>query len=220
MDAIVIVLLFQAFALLPASLAILFFYAYPAFTGILALAITREAIGGPKIIALLLSALGLILLLQSSLADLNPLGIILALGAAIAKALYLIYSPRVLREVPQLTLASWLFIGSTVVYGVIGAALGQLQFDLTLTGWGYIGVLSIFSTVVATIAMVNGLKLIVPTLAAIIHTLEPLVTAILAYLVFGELLNNVQIMGAGLILLAIIFPHLAKRPKSLDKQTA
>jgi drug/metabolite transporter (DMT)-like permease len=46
-----------------------------------------------------------------------------------------------------------------------------------------------------------------PTTASILATVEPLVTVLLAFLVFGERLGPVQILGGSLVLAAVLVLH-------------
>jgi len=203
---IVAALLFQAFALLPASLAIMLLYAYPSFTAVLSFLINGEVLSKEKILALALSALGLVLLLWSSWDYVNLTGVFCALGAALVNSFYLIYSPKMLRQTHQLTLSSWLFLGSALFYWAVSLLSGNLTLDFQASTWLYLLGLGLISTVLATLALVYGLPFTGPTQAAIICTLEPPVTVLLAYLVFREVLTGVQVLGALLVLLAVVLP--------------
>ncbi|ATW26556.1 DMT family transporter [Candidatus Formimonas warabiya] len=205
---VIALLLFQSFALLPATMAIMFFYAFPVLTGLLAFLVDGERLAKVKICALVISACGLILLLWTSWEKLNMWGAVLALIAASANALYMIYLPKLLKTVHQVTVITWFFVGSTVFFGFLGLFSGALDFHFALSGWVYLAGLSLISTATATLALIYGLPLVGPTLAAIINTLEPPCTAFLAYWVFGEKLTGWQIIGALLVLSAVLLPQL------------
>lgn len=219
--ASVAAMLFEAFALLPASLAIMFLYAYPSLTGILSYFIDKERLSREKILALALSALGLVLLLWSSWNNVSVLGVFLALGAAFANSFYLIYSPKILKRVSELSLLSWLFLSCSIFYWATGLLSGSISFDFSSNAWFYLIGLGLISTAAATLALIYGLPLIGATRAAIVNTLELPFTAFLAFLVFEEVLTPVQFAGALLILLAVIIPQIPKRkvkaPKRHDK---
>lgn len=200
--------LYQAFALLPASLAIMFFYAYPALTGILAFLITREKINLTRSLALLISGCGLILLLWSSFENISMTGVLVALTAALLNALYLIFVPKMLDQVHQLTFLSWIFVTSAIFYTSLGVFSGTISFQFSLSGWFFLMSLSLIATAAATMAQIYGLRLTGPVLTGIIFTLEPPVTAILAFLIFGETLKGWQLVGVALILLAVLLPQI------------
>jgi drug/metabolite transporter (DMT)-like permease len=49
-----------------------------------------------------------------------------------------------------------------------------------------------------------GLKRVGPTTASILSTVEPVVTVILAFLVFGELLGPLQLLGGAFVIAAVL----------------
>jgi drug/metabolite transporter (DMT)-like permease len=49
-----------------------------------------------------------------------------------------------------------------------------------------------------------GLTRVGPSAASILSTLEPVVTVVLAFAVFGESFNGAQLVGAALVLSAVI----------------
>lgn len=212
-------LVYMSFNIMPASLAIMFLYAYPAFTGILAFAIQNEKLGSGKIGALIFSGVGLVVLLWGSWNGIIYSGVLMALGAALSYAVYLIFLPGLLTRVHQLTFSAWLFSVSAVVYTLIGLFIGNLDFHFAPVGWLYLVLTSLISSVAATLALFYGLPLVGPTHAAIILTLEPPITAVLGYLVFDERLSAVQLIGAILILFGVVFPHLIKTRDTKNQVT-
>lgn len=210
------VLLFKAFALLPASMAILFFYAYPALTGIIAYLVNREKLSRIKSLALMMSACGLVLLLWSSITELDMFGVFLCLGAALSNAFYLIILQKVLTKIHQISFITWIFGISTIFFTLYGLFSGTLDFSFSFSGWFYLACLSFVSTAAATLALMYGLPQVGPTLTAIVGTLEPPVTALLAFIVFGETLQGWQIIGAFLVLVAVLLPQI--KIKSVHKE--
>ena len=60
------------------------------------------------------------------------------------------------------------------------------------------------ATVIPVATFLAGLERIGPTNASMLSTLEPVVTVLLAGLIFGERLETITILGGGLILVAVI----------------
>ena len=56
-----------------------------------------------------------------------------------------------------------------------------------------------------------GLRRIGSTTASILATVEPLVTVLLAFLVFGETLQGAQLVGGALVLAAVPTQHARRR---------
>jgi drug/metabolite transporter (DMT)-like permease len=60
------------------------------------------------------------------------------------------------------------------------------------------------STVAAVSLFFAGLKRVGPTTASILSTVEPVVTVLLAFLLFGELLGSLQLVGGALVVAAVV----------------
>jgi drug/metabolite transporter (DMT)-like permease len=75
---------------------------------------------------------------------------------------------------------------------------------VTPAGFGWLAAIAILSTVGAITLFFAGLRRVGPTPAAVLSTVEPVVTIGLAVPVFGESLTAVQLAGAGLVLAAVL----------------
>jgi drug/metabolite transporter (DMT)-like permease len=71
-------------------------------------------------------------------------------------------------------------------------------------GWGVIAAIVVLATVVPVVTFLAGLRRIGATNAAMLSTLEPVVTVLLAALLLGEILKPVTLLGGALILAAVI----------------
>jgi drug/metabolite transporter (DMT)-like permease len=109
--------------------------------------------------------------------------------------------------------------GAAVSLVTGSAVLGELRPGaLTSAGWGWLGSLAIVSTVVAIGLFFAGLRRLGPTGASILSTLEPVVTVLLAFLVFGETLTAVQVLGGALVIAAVPVLALAGREGSAGRR--
>jgi drug/metabolite transporter (DMT)-like permease len=205
--------LFKAIEILPASLAVLFFYSFPAFTGLFDYLIKGEKLSRQKIFALLISFCGIFLLQFNSVGTIPVMGIVYAVGAALVNSLFMVLSPIVLKEVHELTVTSWMLMCSAIFYLIVGGFTGSLSYNLSLPGWSYLVLLALISTSAANITLIYGLGAIGSTTAAIVQTLEPVVTATLAFIVFGERLQGWQVFGAVLVIIAVLIPQLRENLK-------
>ena len=103
-----------------------------------------------------------------------------------------------------MALAALVCSGAAVTLTAGSAALGELRpGDVTAAGWGWLGCLAAVSTVGAISLFFAGLERVGPTSASILATIEPVVTVMLAFLVFGERLGAVQLAGGALVLTAV-----------------
>ena len=101
---------------------------------------------------------------------------------------------------PQL-LAALVCTGAAATLTAGATLLGELRpGDLTIAGWSWLACLAVVSTVAAIGLFFAGLRRVGPTTASILSTAEPLVTVLLAMLVFAEMLGAVQLLGGALVL--------------------
>jgi drug/metabolite transporter (DMT)-like permease len=87
--------------------------------------------------------------------------------------------------------------------GVLMIANGP-HLPATGAGWVIIGSMALVATVLPVVTFLAGLERIGPTNAAMLSTLEPVVTVALAAWLLGEMLKPVTLLGGGLILVAIL----------------
>jgi len=197
---------FAALERIDASLLALILYTYPAMVAGAALAIGRERLNGRKVASLLLASSGLVLVLAGAGAGaLDPLGAALGLGAAMIYTTYILVSERVVARVRPRVLSAIVCTGAAASLLVGTTLLGEFRpGELTAAGWGWLACLAVVSTVGAVSLFFAGLDRVGPTAASILSTVEPVVTVLLAFLVFGEVLGAVQLVGGALVLGAVL----------------
>jgi drug/metabolite transporter (DMT)-like permease len=218
-------LYFSALQRIDASLLSLLLYTFPAIVAAAAVALGRERLDGRKLAALGLASGGLVLVVAGAGAGaLDPLGAALGLGAAVVYSAYILVSDGIAARVAPRVLAALVCSGAAAALAAGSAALGELRpGDLTATGWGWIACLALVSTVGAIGLFFAGLKRVGPTTASILATVEPLVTVLLAFLVFGETLGGVQLAGGALVVAAVLVlqaPRLRMARLDYERSTA
>ena len=211
---------FAALERIDASLLSLLLYTFPAMVAIAAVALGRERLDRRRVSALALASGGGALVVAGAGAGaLEPLGAALGLTAATIYSIYILVSDGIASRVPPLVLSALVCTGAAVSLTVGSLLLGELRpGELTGAGWGWIACLAVISTVGAISLFFAGLRRVGPTTAAILATVEPLVTVMLAFVVFGETLGGVQLLGGGLVLLAVL--ALNARASGLREATA
>jgi len=200
---------FAALDRIDASLLSLLLYTFPAMVAVAAVALGRERIDGRRLAALGLSLGGLVLVLAGAgTGALEPLGIALGLGAAVVYSTYILVSDGIVGRVSAQVLSALVCTGAAASLTVGSALLGDLRpGEVTAGGWGWLACLAGVSTVAAVSLFFAGLDRVGPTIASILSTVEPLVTVLLAFLVFGETLGLVQLAGGALVLAAVPALH-------------
>jgi drug/metabolite transporter (DMT)-like permease len=197
---------FSALERIDVSLLALVLYTFPAMVAVAAVAIGRERVDRRKVLALILSSAGLVLVVAGAGAgSLDPLGVSLALAAAVIYTTYILVGDGVSQRVPARVLSTLVATGAAVSLAGGSAALGELRpGELTAAGWGWLACLAVISTVVSIGLFFAGLRRVGPTAASILSTLEPVVTVGLAFLVFGETLSVAQLGGGALVISALL----------------
>lgn len=173
-----------------------------AFAGPLVLAVLHSR----KIIDVLwvvLAGGGILLLTPITSAELDPLGVILALLCAVLWGLYIILTGRVSKSFPGMSALA-------IAMGV--AALVTLPFGATgalaiFTDWRLIG-LAVFVALLSS-AIPFGLEFIamrtLPTRAlSLLLALEPVAAALVGLVLLGEHLGFREVIGIGLVTIAAI----------------
>jgi drug/metabolite transporter (DMT)-like permease len=197
---------FAALERIDASLLSLLLYTFPAIVAGAAVALGRERMDGRRLAALGLAFGGLGLVVAGAGAGaLDPVGAALGLGAAVVYSTYILVSDGIVARVRPRVLAALVCTGAAASLTVGSALLGELRpGELTAAGWGWLACLAVVSTVASISLFFAGLRRVGPTTASILATVEPLVTVLLAFLVFGETLGVVQVVGGGLVLAAVL----------------
>jgi drug/metabolite transporter (DMT)-like permease len=203
---------FAALERIDAALVALLLYTFPAIVAVSAALLGRERIDARRSTALGLASGGLVLVLAGAGAGaLDPAGTALALGAAVVYSAYLLVGEGVAGRVRPTVLAALVCTGAAFTLTAGSALLGELRpGELSLAGWGWLACLGVVSTVGAIGLLFAGLRRVGATTASIVSTAEPLVTVVLAFLVFGEVLGMVQILGGALVLGGVVV--LSARP--------
>jgi drug/metabolite transporter (DMT)-like permease len=205
---------FAALERIDASLLSLLLYTFPAMVAVAAIALGRERADARRLGALGLASAGLVLVLASAKPGaLDAVGAALALSAAVIYTTYILVSQGVAGRIRPTLLSALVCSGAAVTLTTGSTLLGDLRpGEVTLAGWGWLAGIAVVSTVAAVSLFFAGLKRVGPTTASVLSTVEPVVTVVLAFLVFGELLGTLQLLG-GMLVIAAVLVLARQRPR-------
>lgn len=189
--------------------------AYPLLAVVVAAFLLGEPLGRRGIGALVIAALGLVLLARPGGAHVELLGVLVALGAALSFATYLGLA-RLWADparLPTLTVAFWLLISSMVVSAALQLVVdpGGLVPHLSLKGWAALLWLALPASALPHVLVIATLRRMPASRAAPFLLLMPISGALIAAALLGERLDQIQLGGAGLILLGIAAATLRGR---------
>ncbi|MEO8675719.1 MAG: DMT family transporter, partial [Casimicrobiaceae bacterium] len=202
---------FTALTLAPAGVVALLLYLHPALVALLAAALLHERLTPVKLVALAIALSGMVLTIAPALMTTEGMpagpGIAMGIGFAIAAAvfysLYIVAGAWIGRRVDAFPVSTVVIASAAVLFIAVAGVRGP-QWPQTPEGWAAVVAIALLSTVAAVTLYFAGLKLIGPTRASTLSTLEPLVTVTLAALVLGENITPVQMAGGALILSAVV----------------
>lgn len=204
---------FEALRFAQAGLVALLLYLYPFFVTVLAAMFLRERLTRVKIGALLLCSAGCALTVGGGVGQ--PLGIGLAIGAAMIYSIYIVVGARVSAGVdPRATTlvvcgaASLVLSCAALVRSHAGA---PPHWPAHAGGWLALVAIAVFSTVVAILTFFAGMQRLGAARASMLSTLEPGVTVALAAITLGEKLKPGQLAGGLLILAGVLWLSVRDR---------
>lgn len=127
----------------------------------------------------------------------------MAITAALVYSIYIIVGSNVMRHVSAFQSSTVIFASAGAVYGALTFANGA-NFPQTSSGWLVILGIVLLSTVIPVVTFLAGLERVGPTNAAMLSTIEPIVTVLLATWLFGDKLLPIVLVGGFLILIAVV----------------
>ncbi|MDQ3876892.1 MAG: DMT family transporter [Actinomycetota bacterium] len=190
-------LFFAALSKTSAAVVGLVFYSYPLWTTLIALATGLERFRPRLMAALVLGSAGVITIF--SLPHTALVGPLLALGAAIAVAVYFVIAQMLMTDVPAAAAANYTATGAALSVGVVSLGLHHW---MPIAAVGYAFLLGAI-TVIAFLALYGAIVRIGSAHAAVAQMLEPVTTVLLAALVLDEALTARIGIGAALIVAAL-----------------
>jgi drug/metabolite transporter (DMT)-like permease len=172
--------------------------------------IGRERATRRRVGALALASAGTVLVLLGggSTGALDPAGVGLVFAAALTYAAYILISDRHGTETDPVLLTAMIITAAAVAVGLWTATHRGPHLHVAAQGWEAVSAIAVVSTVVPTAAFLVGLRRIGPATAAIVATLEPVITVVLAVIVFGDHLGPIQLLGGAAVIGAVVLVNL------------
>ncbi len=219
-------------ALNGAAVSTVLAYSSAAFTAVLGWRLFGERLDRIKIAAVLLSLVGCAFVsgaLQSANWQINPLGIITGLLSGLAFAAYsLVGKAASERAIYPWTTLLYTFAsaaGFLLFYNLISAWLpagvgstSLLWLGSSLLGWGVLLLLAVGPTIGGYGLYTVSLGYLPASIANIIATLEPVMTAGLAFLLLNERFTTPQWIGSILIIAGVVLLRLGGDKAALPAQ--
>ena len=197
---------------IPVSVTVLVFFTFPVFVALLVRLIDKVPVTPVKTVSLVAAFAGVALTTGAAPQTLDPLGIGLALVAAIGTAAFIVLGGQITRALGSIGFALIAFTVATVVFGTWIVLTGTLNLPETALGWfGLVG--GSLAFVASILCFFTALRVIETVSATLVANLEPIVAIAIAFVVLDEILTLPQLAGAAIVVAAILLPSLVgKRP--------
>jgi drug/metabolite transporter (DMT)-like permease len=206
-----------------AAVATVIAYSSAGFTAILAYFIFKEKLGLPKILAVILSLSGCVLVsgaYRLEMWQLNPIGVTVGLLSGLLFAAYSLMGKEAARRKlnPWTSLVYSFAFGSVflLIFNLIpmlpgsAGSIHALLPDLPINGWIILIVLALVPTIFGFGLYNMSMNYIPASIANLLATLEPAMTALEAYILLDERMTIPQIIGGLIILSALIVVQFEK----------
>ncbi len=190
------------------SLASILLYSAPAFVALAARVLLGEALTGRKLGLLALTLTGVVLVSQGSGAGVRVSAASLFWGvtAAVSYSSYYLFGKWALERYSPVTIYAF-----ALPFGALGLLPLTNFAPKSPQVWGLLLLLAALSTYAAYGLLYTGLKTAEASRAVLVASVEPVVAALLAALVFGERLGVWGVLGGALILGAALLASLPVR---------
>jgi DME family drug/metabolite transporter len=194
-----------------AALAAVLLYTAPAWVAIMSGLFLGEPMTRVKLIALGMTMAGVVMVSFGQDAGVTVTSGAVAFGllSGFSYALYFIFGKRYLHRYATPTLFLYaLPAGAAAIFPFTDFSVP------TAKGFAACATLAVISTFCAVTVYYMGLKLLEATRAAVVATLEPVVAAVLAYFMFGEVFGWLGYLGSAAIIGAVLLTVTEGRRES------
>ena len=199
-----------AAAYIPAPVAALLFFVYPPLTTLLAAALDRRPPSPARLGATLVAFAGLALMLGVGFAALDWRGVALGLSAGALCAVQVTWVARALARydpvVTMLHMAGVAALCLTLAFLAVGGAPAPTG----AIGWTALAVAATLQAASIPLLYV-ALPVIGPERSGVLNNVQPVATIVVAWLLLGEALGPLQLVGAAMILGGILLMQRAAR---------
>jgi len=201
-----------------ASLERLILFIYPTIVLLLNIVIFKEKINRVQIGALLLTYLGIAIVFAEGLSLTNQsnfvFGGFLIFCCAVTYAIYLVGSGRLLPRLGTMRFTSHAMIFACLTVIIQHGILQQWQ----LAGFApqvylYAFLMAVVATVIPTLLVSEGIRVIGASNASIIGSVGPISTIVMAYIFLGERLGFWQWVGAVVVIGGVVLISLQRKRK-------
>jgi drug/metabolite transporter (DMT)-like permease len=142
---------------------------------------------------------------------LDPVGVMAALGAAVAFAFYNVAAHHILARYDRWIVLLYTTLTASVFWLMVNPPWKVVAAHYSGLQWGFLGVFAVLSVLMPFSFYFAGLQHLEPTRAIVVSCMEPVFSILLAAVLLGEGLRAVQVLGIVVVLAAIVIVQLPER---------
>ncbi len=196
---------FTALSYISSYVVVILLYLHPSFIVMYEIIFLRKKKNSKKILALIVSTLGIILIVWSDNVSISVIGILLSFLSAFFYTFYILgLQEKRTKAMNPIVVTGYILLFSAISFLLKSLFTNTFYLSSSINGILYVVAFSLVSTVFAIFAFCIGVRLIGASRAAIISTLEPVFATILGVTLFEENLTLYSLIGGLLIIVAII----------------
>jgi len=204
--------LYLSFNYISGSLATIVSFTFPAMIVAIEMITKMEPVRLGKILAVVLSMVGMGFIVWTPDMGGNIIGIAFAFGTALCYVVYVMgLSSKTIKKQHSLVVAGYVLLSSAVFNFFRCMISGKPMFAVAPNQLVYVLLLAVVCAFFAILFYCIGLKNISAGNAAIINTFEPVVACILGYVLIGDILTKPMIIGSGMIVLAVLLSNIPQK---------
>jgi drug/metabolite transporter, DME family len=193
--------------------AILLQYIQPVWVSVYAFLFQKEPLSKGKIASLLLAMLGCYFVVggyQFDLLRLNKVGIMSGMASSLFFTFYALYGEKGLKKYDPWTLILYGFGFGTLFYWILISPMKFITGGYSLKMWIAFLYIAVFATLIPFGFYFKGIERVRATRASITATWEPVVAGFAAYIVLGEILYPLQILGGIGVIAAVVLLQIGR----------
>ncbi|MEP6842951.1 MAG: EamA family transporter [Pseudolysinimonas sp.] len=218
---------------LPVGITLLLEYTGVLFVALVGYFVFKEKVKARLWVAICLVLVGMVVVAQIWASTLDPLGVVLALGAAVTLTVYFVIGERQVSATSPLTVAFWTGLFAAAFWAIfsgwwnlspsifvkpidVGGSHGHLDLPLIIP----LASAVVLGSFLPFFLSFSALKHLPATAAGIVASSEVLFAFLVAWLWLGESLQPVQLLGAAVVLVGIVLAQTARVGKVVDAELA
>lgn len=185
----------------------------PVWIFILAVIHLKERATWRRVVGITVATTGIMAIMWSGLAEFGQeylWGDVIIVVSVIAWGYYTVLGKRLVQKYGALRMTAYSLTIGSAAYLPFGAYFA-VQYDYsqaTLAAWGSVAYMAIGLSVVVYVLWYWLLKYLEATRIAVYHNIQPIIAAAVAYLVLGESLSAVFLVGGAVVIAGVIITEL------------